>query len=1026
MYRCDETQLIMQIMNEARFSVEARSRIQQITEVLLKDQNRHKPWFGEMQDFIQSYGLESEEGLSLMVVAEALLRIPDTETANLLIEERLSDLSWLEKLDKDKKAFVRLSALGLSLGARFFEGFSTKKKGVVSTVQKLGVPVARQAIKQAMKSMGRHFVIGQDIQEALDMTSDIDWYGYRFSYDMLGEEARTQADADTYFQSYLSSIEAIAEEYQKGSTFELPGISIKLSALHPRYEILKSDRLKTELYQSVRQLVLAAKEKGFSVTIDAEESDRLLPSLEIFEALYLDPALGDWDGLGLAVQAYQKRSLFVVRWLIALTDTYRRKIAVRLVKGAYWDSEIKKAQQEGAEDYPVFTRKEGTDANYIACAKELLCARPVIFAQFGTHNAYTIASILEIADSLPGGKRDGFEFQRLYGMGHELYKDVINQYGMNVPCRTYAPVGKHKDLLPYLVRRLLENGANNSFVNLQHRQGTKLSDLLVDPVLALSRHKSYRNDQIPLPHDLYPDRPNSHGVDLSDPLVLNELQEQLSRYSDVRYEVKPLLSGEEKEGGSSFGRYNPANQSDLVGTVWQSSTSDIQDAYDQAWEGYKVWRHSTVQYRSELLIEIARLLEKHKQELYALAQREAGKTLPDLIAEVREAIDFCHYYAKQAFSVFEGPTVLPGITGELNEYKLSGRGVVTCISPWNFPIAIFVGQIVAALVTGNTVLAKPAEQTSLTAGFIVRLMHEAGVPPQVLHFIPGKGAEVGEALIQNKHLSMIAFTGSTETAKRLQQQALERPTGAIPFIAETGGQNIMIADSSALLEQLCDDVLHSSFGAAGQRCSALRVLYIPDVIASDFMTLLTGAIEQLSVGNPSILSTDLGPVIDGAAQQKILSHIKKFQLRGCVRTQNVTVPEGGIFVAPTVIELDTIKDIPEEVFGPVLHIIRYQSEQIDQILEEVSSLGYGLTFGIQSRLQRFIASICDRVDVGNIYVNRSMTGAIVGVQPFGGDRKSGTGPKAGGPLYLSRFVKEQSISTNLTAVGGNLELLNQA
>ncbi|MHA1153689.1 MAG: bifunctional proline dehydrogenase/L-glutamate gamma-semialdehyde dehydrogenase PutA, partial [Alphaproteobacteria bacterium] len=888
-------------------------------------------------------------------------------------------------------------------------------------VRNSGEPMIRGGITQAMRILGRQFVMGRTIEEALARARDDEKRGYRHSYDMLGEAAYTMVDAECYFEAYRAAIAAIGKAAGGGGVIAAPGISVKLSALHPRYEFAQAERARNELTPRLLELAREAKRYDIGLTVDAEEASRLDLSLDVIEAVAGDAALRGWDGFGLAVQAYQKRAPALIDWLAELAARHRRRLMLRLVKGAYWDSEIKLAQEAGLDGYPVFTRKISTDVCFLACAQRLFAAPKAFYPQFATHNAHSLAAVIELA----GGSRD-FEFQRLHGMGEALYDQVVRPEQTNLPVRLYAPVGSHEDLLAYLVRRLLENGANTSFVNRIVDEALPVEEIIADPVLGVDALDVIPHPQIPLPAQLYGDtRRNSAGVDLADPSQLAPLGQAMAAAAAQVWTAAPLVGGEAVEGAAKP-VLDPADTSREVGTVVEATMTEVDRALALARGAAPEWDGLGGAARADCLTRMADLMEVNRAELLALCLREAGKTLPDAVAELREAVDFCRYYAARARADFAGPQVLPGPTGERNEVALHGRGVFACISPWNFPLAIFTGQVAAALAAGNAVLAKPAEQTSLVAAAAVRLWHRAGVPGEVLHLLPGDGPGVGAPLVADTRTAGVAFTGSTETARAINRALAARDGPIVPLIAETGGQNAMIVDSTALPEQVVHDVLVSAFQSAGQRCSALRVLFFQDDVADKMLAMLAGAMAELVVGDPALLSTDIGPVIDAEAKALLEAHAARMAAEGrliqrCHLGQDC---ERGHFFAPVAFEIDALSRLKREVFGPILHVIRYPADRLDKVIEAIDGTGYGLTLGIHSRIDSTVEYIHRHLRVGNAYVNRNMIGAVVGVQPFGGEGLSGTGPKAGGPRYLDRFATERTLSIDTTAAGGNASLMS--
>src|SRR3990167_3746135 len=884
----------------------------------------------------------------------------------------------------------------------------------------MGEPAIRLAVRQAMRIMGHQFVMGRTIQEALERSRKGDNASYRYSFDMLGEGAFTAADAARYLEAYRNAILAIGSGGPYPDVFAAPSISVKLSALHPRYEFAKRARVLDELVPNIVSLAQLAKAQGIGFTIDAEESERLELSLDVIAAAYSDPSLDGWKGYGLAVQAYQKRAPFVLDFLIDLARSTGRRMPVRLVKGAYWDSEIKKAQVDGLAGYPVFTRKANTDVSYLACARNMLEAGDALYPMFATHNAQTIAAVHQMAQG-----RD-FEFQRLHGMGDHLYAETIGQQHLGVPCRVYAPVGSHEDLLPYLVRRLLENGANSSFVNRITDETLPPAELVADPVAAVAAYPTKPHPHIPQPLAIFADRKNSMGVNLANDQELGVLADKVNA-SIKPWHAMPLIPGSENQG-ATIAVTNPADRREAIGRWQATEPSQVEQALKNAQSAYAGWDKLPAASRAKILEYAADLMEERMPELIALCVKEAGKSLSASVAKVREAVDFCRYYSQQSRKLFGSAEKLPGPTGESNELQLHGRGVFVCISPWNFPLAIFMGQVAAALAAGNSVIAKPAEQTSLTAFFAVKLLQEPGVPKDVLPFLPGDGATVGAALPRDPRVTGVVFTGSTDTAWAINRALAARRAPLATLIAETGGQNALIADSSALPEQLVKDGMTAAFDSAGQRCSAARILFVQSDIADKVINMLSGAMDEIVVGDPALLSTDVGPVIDEDALGILVAHAARMDKEARL-IKAVKLPEScshGSFFAPRAYELQSLSQLTQEVFGPVLHVIRYEARDLDKVLDQINATGYGLTLGIHSRIDATVQHIVRSVRVGNCYVNRNQIGAVVGVQPFGGEGLSGPGPKAGGPHYLLRFASERTLTVNTTAAGGNASLLTLA
>ena len=968
---------------------------------------------GSLESFFQQYDLNTEEGLALMALAEALLRIPDSKTANALIRDKVAGTNWLRNTSGVQKDWMtKVAGLGLKISGNTMNGIFSR----------IGEPVIREAMTKAMKVLGKQFIVGETLTGAMKTATKWEEKGFRFSYDMLGEGARTAEAAQHYFESYKGALYDLIEGIGETHAHNKPGISVKLSALHSRYEFVQKDNCLLDMQDKLLELCEIAAKNNLTLTIDAEEAARLDPSLELFSFIMEQSSFKSWDGFGLAVQAYQKTALSVIDYVTTLAKNYDKKIQVRLVKGAYWDTEIKQAQVEGLDQYPVYTRKSNTDVSYLACTQKLLNHRDILYPMFGTHNAYTVAAVLSMA----GEDTSGFEFQKLFGMGDALYKHLMEQQDVRV-CM-YAPVGSYEELLPYLVRRMLENGANSSFVNQIYNKDYAPEEIAFDPIERAQSNEDKANPKIPLPKNLYGEtRENSQGLDLNDPLTVQNLQDTIERdYTLKKYKASSIIAGKQNLKGTGIEKRSPAHHIDVVGHVYDATEDDIENAMAAAQTGFQIWSNTIADHRARTLEKFSDLLEENYEELIALCCREAGKTIKDAVDEVREAVDFCRYYAMNGRVQFhEQGRDLPGPTGEKNTYVLQGRGVFVCISPWNFPLAIFTGQITASLMAGNAVIAKPAEQTSLIAGFVIRLMQQAGVPPEVVQLVIGDG-RAGHALVQHDHVSGVTFTGSTEVAKNIQQTLAEKDGPIVPLIAETGGQNAMIVDSSALTEQVVDDVILSAFGSAGQRCSACRVLYLQNDIADRTIEMLKGAMEELHIGIPSNLSTDMGPVIDEEALAKLQRHRNRLSGIGKKIAQSPmknSLEQMGHFFAPRAYEIDDLSALEEEVFGPVLHIIRYNSDDIDDVIRQINATGYGLTFGIHSRIDSFVKYVTSRVKVGNIYVNRGTTGAVVGVQPFGGRGLSGTGPKAGGPQYLRAFATEKVTSINTTAAGGNASLV---
>ena len=1022
-HRMDETACISERLKSAALPPERAARISTEAAALVQTLRDRRSTNSPVEAFMRQYGLSSQEGVLLMCLAEALLRIPDSDTADALIRDKLGGADWTRHLGRADDLLVNASSWALVLTGELLRRDVAAPRpwhdGLRQAVARLGEPVIRAAIRHAMRMLGDQFVLGESIQAALRRARDDEANGYRHSFDMLGEAARTMADADRYLAAYSTAIAAIGKAGAGRGPVEGPGISVKLSALHPRYEFAQRHRVMTELLPRLIGLCREAKAANIGLTIDAEEADRLDLSLDLIEALAEEPSLRGWQGLGLAVQAYQKRALPLVEWLIALGRRCNRRWLLRLVKGAYWDSEIKWAQVGGFDGYPVFTRKAATDVSYLACACAMLAASDAIYPAFATHNAHTIAAIVDLAE----GRRD-FEFQRLHGMGEALHDRVVARDGYACACRIYAPVGSHQDLLAYLVRRLLENGANSSFV---HRVGDRtvpVSEIAADPVSRLAALEPKPNPRIPLPRDIYgPGRKNANGFDLNAPDSTAHLLSQFTQLQKVQHAAAPIIGGR-SSSGNPVAVTNPANRREAVGQVVNATPRDAAKAFEIAAAAQHAWSALSAKHRADCLRRAADLYENEMLPLMSLAVREAGKTWADAVAEIREAVDFLRYYAAEAERLAAAPQVMPGPTGERNELTLHGRGVFVCISPWNFPLAIFTGQIAAALAAGNAVLAKPAPQTPLIAAAAVRLLHQAGIPGDILHLLPG-GPELGAVLIGDPRVAGVCFTGSTAVARKINRALAAKDGPIVPLIAETGGVNAMIVDSSALPEQVVRDVITSAFQSAGQRCSALRLLCLQEDVADRMIEMLAGAMAELQVGDPAQLATDIGPVIDAQALQRLQTHAAKLDraARLIARARLSAYCENGTFLAPAAYEIPDPGWLREEVFGPLLHVARFRADALDQLLDAINGTGYGLTLSIHSRIDATVARVRSRARVGNLYVNRNQIGAVVGVQPFGGEGLSGTGPKAGGPHYLARFVTERHTAIDTTAAGGNTSLL---
>jgi RHH-type transcriptional regulator, proline utilization regulon repressor / proline dehydrogenase / delta 1-pyrroline-5-carboxylate dehydrogenase len=993
-YRANENEVLANLLPVAEIDVNAKSRAWEFARQLVVNIRKDQVGKGGVDALLNEFSLSTDEGVVLMCLAEALLRVPDKLTADSLIRDKLANGDWSSHLGNSDSLFVNASSWGLLLTGKMVNYSDEKKQfGLLKkTIGRLGEPVIRKAVRYAMKIMGTQFVMGHNIDGAIERAIETEAKGYTYSYDMLGEGARTMKDADRYFDSYMTAIDAIGVAAKGKGPQKSPGISIKLSAIHPRYEFSHRDRVIEELIPRLKKLALAAKAYDIGFTVDAEEADRLDISLDIIEAVFLDKDLDGWNGFGIAVQAYQKRGLHVIEWVRQLTQQAGRQMMVRLVKGAYWDSEVKETQVEGFNDFPVFSRKPSTDVSYQACAKKLLEYRDTIYPQFATHNAYTVATIIEMAEQL-----QGFEFQRLHGMGESLYDQVVR--GKSIPCRVYAPVGEHSDLLAYLVRRLLENGANSSFVNNIVDDNIPVESLLADPVEVVQSWLDKYNPEIPQSIDLYANeegvgRANSKGIDLTDVDAVTEMRTNVEAwFEEASKTVVP-------EGALPV--TNPANNNEVIGHITHVTEDQMREIVGRADDAFASWSSKPVEERADILMKTADILEEHRDELIALCTKEAGKTIPDGVAEVREAVDFCRYYAQRAKELMATDEV-------------ASRGVVLCISPWNFPLAIFLGQVSAAIVTGNTVVAKPAEQTSLIALRTIELMEQVGLPKGVVEPVIARGSKVGQTVVPDERVQAVMFTGSTETGTWIAQKLAERKGDPVPLIAETGGQNCMVVDSTALPEQVVDDVVSSGFQSAGQRCSALRVLFVQEEVADKVITMIKGAMQELHIGDPSMLSTDVGPVIDKKALAALNEHVDYLKSRATLHyacaapelDSSIGADEHNFFV-PRLYEINDLSVLEKEVFGPCVHVIRYKADQLENVIDQINGTGFGLTMGIHTRIEEKSQYLAARSRAGNVYVNRNMIGAVVGVQPFGGRGLSGTGPKAGGPMYLTRLVKQKA------------------
>lgn len=982
------------------------------------DKIRLSKKFG-IEQFLQRYNLSSDEGVAIMCLAECLLRIPDKKTSIELLIDKLSAKDWVKYINSAKSITLELSSIGFAAAGVLIKLNSYKNLFALNAA-KISNLLILEIIKHAIKFLSTEFIIGFDIQKGIKKAKKNNEYLY--SFDLLGESSRSTAQADHYYDLYIDAIDNIGKNYpasENDNIFDRPNLSVKLSALHPRVEMLKWDEIQSSLLPKLVALLKKMSENNISVSFDAEEAKRQEIYLKIITSLFEHKDLKNYNGIGFVVQAYQKRATKVINYICKLAKKYNKQIPVRLVKGAYWDSEIKYAQENGFIDYPVYTNKVFTDASYLSCAKLLLSKQELIYPQFATHNAYTAACIIDFA-----GESTNYEMQKLYGMGDTLHEELVKECKV----RIYAPVGKMNELLAYLMRRLLENGASTSFVNKVNDSSID-TNLLLEPIYEQVQKAKNNNKKIILPNDIYQNRINSKGIDLGYIMNLSLTQTEISKHVNKVYNAGSIIGGIEIfSDKTSKEMFRPGNLAEKVGSVSKASANEIKDALQIAINAKKSWASKNVSERSAILRNIATAMEDKQYEIYSLLLKEAGKTINDAVNELREAVDFCRYYADLAEKVITN-IKLPGITGEKNSLNWHPRGVFLCISPWNFPLAIFTGQVVAALVCGNSVIAKPAAQTCIIANFIVKLMHEVGVPKNALQLIIAKGSEVEEHLVSSDFINGIVFTGSTETAKKINQTIAARKGAIIPLIAETGGQNAMIVDSSALLEQVADDVINSAFYSAGQRCSALRVLYIQEEIYEPLLELIKGSLEHIKIGDTIDLTVDVGPVIDAQSMEALKSHVtsmEKAEYNVIANHPQILYPiKTGTFFCPYIIEIESISSLAEEQFGPILHVIKYKSDNLDKVIEEINNCGYGLTFGIHSRIESKIDEISKKIHVGNFYANRTITGAQVESHPFGGENMSGTGFKAGGPHYLLRFMTERSISINLTAIGGNIDLLKE-
>jgi len=1008
-YNIDDEKYARNLLDNELFDNNSEN-VETLTRHFVTDMRQNKSIIGSIDDLLQSYGLDTQEGLALMALAEALLRIPDSETANQLIESKLNEIN-LQNLPSDDNIFMKAMTWGMGIAQTIVKKDDSPATFIQSAIKKLGVPCVRNATFQMIKIMSGTFILGQTIESAVNNTKS----NLLYSFDMLGEGARNMQVAQSYYDLYKHAIEIASKENKGKSVYQCQSVSIKISALHPKFFPKYQKHLFNEIYKIVYSLVAFAHDQNVPVTIDAEEADRLEFTIGIFSKLAAEPHLQNWNGLGLVIQAYQKRAMSVIRHIIDLAKHNNRNIPVRLVKGAYWDSEVKRAQERGLETFPVFTRKSLTDLNYLHCANVLFQNRDYVFPQTATHNALTIAQLIDMA-----GNGEGWELQRLHGMGLELYESVV-QHCPQIVQRVYAPVGHYKDLLSYLVRRLLENGANSSFVNAVSKKDIPVEAFLRNPKSSLTNKESMRHPDVRLPKDVFMPRKNSHGYELGFSQDFDFLTNAAKNIPDYKEPIASEYSDLTQETTQVI---MPAT-GQILADIHESSPQTASQAVADTAQYFTQWRNTTIQYRSDILLKMADLIEENTASLVALLVHEAGKTIIDAEADLREGVDFCRYYAHNAVKQFSEVTKLPCPNGERNVHFYAPRGTFICISPWNFPLAIFLGQVAAALVTGNTVVAKPAEQTPIIAYEIMQLFYQAGLPKEACSLVYG-GAEIGSVITQHTDVSGIVFTGSTEVANIINRSMAASDLAIRPFIGETGGMNAMIIDSTALLEQVTDDILQSAFQSAGQRCSALRLLFVQEEIADELIDMLKVTTSEMIINHPSNIATDIGPIIDQEAKKQIQDYLEIHKDSIIFDGKNMVpshLVQSGYFVPPAILHIKNLDDFNKEIFGPVLHIISYPQAELDSYLEALDKKGYGLTLGVHSRIPEFTQKIAHTMRAGNVYINRNIIGAVVEAQPFGGFGKSGTGPKAGGPDYLRRFCYERVISTNIAAAGGDPELM---
>ena len=1011
----DDREIAGQLLANAKLSPAAESAIEDLAASLIEAIRTENAHSGVVETLLHKYAVSTKEGVALMMLAEAALRVDDSLTADLLIEDKIVQGGFGERAPPSDDAIEFVSRLLFRLANEIVTLGDNTEDVLTLVTKRLGMPAVRGAVRQAIKLIANHFVLGQTISKALQRARSSGRSAASYSFDMLGEAARTRADAENYFRAYSAAIQAVGSELGIGSTPFRPGISVKLSALHPRFDARQSARVRAELVPLILELAQMARNRDLQLTVDAEEADRLELSLEVIGEVIAHPSLRGWDGLGMAVQAYQKRAHAVIDWAASAANSFNRRLCIRLVKGAYWDTEIKRAQERGLEGFPVFTRKSLTDLNYMSCVEKLLGLRDRIYPQFATHNALTVASIIQRA-----GDNHHFEFQRLHGMGNSLYRALESRFP-DIHCRTYAPVGGHRDLLAYLVRRLLENGANSSFVAVLSDRSVPVQLLIRHPAEVLQDETHAKHPKIRSPSEMFaPSRRNSQGIEFGHRPSIDRLLAEIKSNSG-QADVGPICDGSLQDGAGRLA-LSPIDRTTVIGRVIDADRQVAERAVQAAKAGFTAWRQTPVDVRARTLDRAADIIESRRARLIYLLQAEGGKTIDDAFAEVREAVDFCRFYAAEARRLLGACVSLPGPVGERNELRRTGRGVFISISPWNFPLAIFIGQIAAALVAGNTVVAKPAEQTPTIAFEAVQILYEAGVPNSALQFVPGDGS-VGEHLVGAHAVAGVAFTGSVDVARHINRQLAAKDGPIVPLIAETGGINAMIVDATALPEQVADDVIASCFRSAGQRCSALRVLYIQQEVADQIIEKIIGAARELVIGDPRFLETDIGPIIDTDAQQSLLAAIETLKTTATLLYEGNGVPQIGSFIAPHIFELLPGERVTSELFGPILQVVRYRQTDLDSVCNEIENTQFGLTLGLHSRIDTVVNRVLSRHLAGNVYVNRNMIGAVVGSQPFGGHGLSGTGPKAGGPRYLLRFTNEETTTVNTTAAGGNASLL---